>query len=152
MKKIIFAFFLFSIFNSNIIKSQELTMFSGLGWEFYQDDKKIDKKYFKQLLSDVPAAQESWKKANLNQGIGIGMLGVQIGFGVWMIDNDEKNKSIAVPAVGFAASALSALVLSIRSLTHRKHAILNYNRSFDKNKVGQRLSPAKTGLGLAWSF
>lgn len=128
-------------------------MFAGLfGWEFYQDDKKIDKSYFKKLLSDAPAAQESWKKANLNQGIGIGMLGVQIGFGVWMIDNDEKNKSLAVPAVGFAASALSAIVLAVRSMTHRKHAVLNYNRSFDKNNIGQRLSPAKKGIGLAWSF
>jgi hypothetical protein len=152
MKRIIFAFFLFLTFSLNTIHSQELTMFGGLGWEYYQDDKKIDKRYFKQLLSDVPAAQESWKKANLNQGIGIGMLGVQIGFGLWMIDNDEKRKSIAVPAVGFAASALSALVFSIRSMTHRKHAILNYNRSFDKNKVGQRLSPSSSGLGLAWSF
>lgn len=152
MKNLIFVFSLLFAFSSNILKAQELTMFSGLGWEFYQDDKKIDKRYFKQLLSDVPAAQESWKKANLNQGVGIGFFGVQLGFSIWMLDSAEKNKNLTVPAVGFAASALSALVFSIRSLTHRKHAILNYNRSFDKNKIGQRLSPAKSGVGLAWSF
>ncbi len=152
MKKLFFLFLLISTFSSNILKAQELTIFSGLGWEYYQDDKKIDKRYFKQLLSDVPAAQDNWKKANLNQGIGLGFFAVQLGFSAWMLDNAEKNKNLTVPAVGLAASALSALVFSIRSLTHRKHAILNYNRSFDKNKVGQRLSPAKTGLGLAWSF
>ncbi len=128
-------------------------MFAGLlGWEFYQDDNKIEKSYFKKLLSDAPAAEQSWKKANLNQGIGIGLLGVEVGFGIWMINNDEKNKRIAVPAIGFAGSALAAIVLAVRSMTHRKHAILNYNRSLDKNNIGQRLSPAKNGIGLAWTF
>ena len=128
-------------------------MFAGLlGWEFYQDDNKIEKSYFKKLLSDAPAAEQSWKKANLNQGLGIGLLGVEVGFGIWMINNDEKNKRIAVPAIGFAGSALAAIVLAVRSMTHRKHAILNYNRSLDKNNIGQRLSPARNGIGLAWTF
>lgn len=152
MTRLFFAFFIISAFSFNILKAQELTLFSGLGWEYYQDDKKIDKRYFKQLLSDVPAAEQSWKKANLNQGIGIGMLGVQIGFGAWLIDNDRNDKNLTVPAIGFAGSALSAIVFAIRSITHRKHAILNYNRSFDKNNMGQRLSPASSGLGIAWSF
>jgi len=128
-------------------------MFAGLfGYEFYQDDIKIEKSYFKKLLSDVPGAEQSWKKANLNQGIGIGMLGVQIGFGIWMIDNEDKGKSITVPAIGFAGSALSALVLAVRSMNHRKHAVLNYNRSLQKNKIGQRLAPSRNGIGLTWSF
>jgi len=128
-------------------------MFSGLfGWEFYQDDQKVDRSYFKKLLSDVPAAEQSWKKANLNQGLGIAMIGAEIGFGLWMIDNDEKGKSITVPAIGFTASAVSAIVLAIRSLNHRKHTILNYNRSLDKKNMGQRFSPANKGLGIAWTF
>lgn len=152
MKQVFFIFLLFS-FTAVSINAQELTMFTGLfGWEFYQDDNIIEKSYFKKLLSDVPGAQESWKKASVNQGIGIGMLGVQIGFGIWMIDNDEKDKSIAVPAIGFAASALSAIVLAVRSMTHRKHAILNYNRSLEKKNIGQRLNPSKNGVGLVWSF
>ncbi len=153
MKLFLFVFSLSFFVFTNPLKAQELTMFSGLfGWEFYQDDKRIEKDYFKKLLSDVPAAEQSWKKANLNQGIGVGLLGVQIGFGIWMIDNDEKEKSLAVPAIGFAASGLSAIVLAIRSMTHRKHAILNYNRSFDKKNIGQRLTPASSGIGIAWAF
>ncbi len=128
-------------------------MFAGLfGYEFYQDDIKIERSYFKKLLSDVPGAEQSWKKANLNQGLGIGMWGVQLGFGLWLFDNEINDKNIAVPIVGFAGSALSAIVLAVRSMNHRKHAILNYNRSLQKNNIGQRLSPAKNGIGLTWSF
>lgn len=153
MKKLLFAFFLISIFTFNSLSAQELTMFSGgLGWEFYQDDKKIDKKHFKKLLSDVPISESLWKKGNLNLGIGIGLLGAEVGFGIWAISNDNNNRNLTVPIIGVAVTGISAIVFSFRSLTHRKNAILSYNRSFDKNNIGQRLQPSSNGFGLAWSF
>jgi|GEM_PF-1757263 len=153
MKFFLSVFFLCSFLYSNSIKAQELTMFNSLfGWEFYQDDNRIERDYFKKLISNVPAAEQSWKKANLNQGIGLGMFGVQIGFTISLLDNSTKEKSLTVPTIGLAVSALSAIVFSIRSMTHRKHAILNYNRSFDRNNIGQRLRPASSGIGIAWSF
>jgi hypothetical protein len=153
MKKLSFAFFLISIFTFNLLSAQELTMFSGgFGWEFYQDDKKIDKKYFKKLLSDVPVSASLWEKSNLNLGIGIGLLGAEVGFGIWAISNDNNNRNITVPVIGVAVTGISAIIFAIRSSTYRKNAILNYNRSFDKNNIGQRLSPSSDGIGLAWSF
>ena len=135
------------------LPAQELTMFtSGFGWEFYQDDKKIDKDYFKKLLSDVPVSESLWKKANLNYGIGIGLVGAEIGLGIWAISNDNNNRNLTVPIIGVAATGISAIVFAFRSLTHRKNAILSYNRSFDKNNIGQRLQPSSNGFGLAWSF
>jgi len=129
-------------------------MFTGLfGYEFYQDDKKIDRKYAKQLMSDVPSSQLLWKKGNINQGIGVGLIGVQIGFGVWMIRNTEQNKSITIPTIGFAGAAISALALAIRSMTHRRNAILTYNRSFDRTGfIKYKIEPSKEGVGIVLKF
>lgn len=144
--------FILTIFTTKIF-SQELTMFPGLfGYEFFQDDKKIDRKYAKKLMGDVDASRLLWKKANVNQGVSAGLIVVQIGFGAWMIRNEEENKSIAAPAVGFAASAVSAIVFSVRSLTNRRNAILAYNRTFDKMGFKLQIEPATEGLGIVLRF
>jgi len=150
--RIVSLFFIINIFTTSL-SGQELTMFTGLfGYEFYQDDKKIDRKYATQLMSDVDASRLLWKKANLNQGIGLGLLGAEVGFGVWMIRNSEKNESITVPTIGFAATAISALVLAIRSMTHRRNAILSYNRSFDRTGFKYQIEPSREGLGVVIRF
>jgi len=63
MKQLFFIFSLCSFLSSTALSAQELTMFTGrFGWEFYQDDKKIESDYFKKLLSGDPGAAQNWKK------------------------------------------------------------------------------------------
>lgn len=153
--------FLFVLFTTES-SAQEITVFPGF-WssEYYQDDKKIDKKELEALFKKNDEVQAYWKKSK-GQAVASGVVVVaELGFIIWMYaeildesrPRQERGKRALGPLIGGLGSSVIAGVLLHASNKSKKRAILTYNKQFDK-KTTFRLIPVgnQNGLGLALKF
>ncbi|MFS4449120.1 hypothetical protein [Maribacter sp. 2307UL18-2] len=144
------------------VMAQEITMFSGF-WapEYYQDDKKINKKELEALFIKNDEVQLQWKKAKTQETVaGIATL-AELGLLVWayseILDDRRPKNERAERALGPLVGSLGSLVIGVIYLTKanrsKKNAILTYNRQFDK-QTSFYITPVgnQNGLGLALKF
>lgn len=151
----------FTLCSSNL-KAQEITMFPGFwGPEYYQDDRKVNKKDFESLLLKNEDAQLHWKKAKAQETVaGIATL-AELGLLVWsyseLLDDrrpeSERAKRALGPLIGSLGSLVIAAVYLTKANRSKKNAILTYNKQFDK-KASFYIAPIgnQNGLGLALKF
>jgi len=152
------------VFFSAESSGQEITVFPGF-WssEYYQDDKKIDKKELEALFAKNEEVQAYWKKSKGQEIAAAVALTAEMGFAVWMtleLLNDDPNlyardraKNALIPVIGAIGTSIVGTVFMYASAKSKKKAILTYNKQFDK-KTAFRLVPVsnQNGVGLALKF
>ena len=160
IKSILFLVLL-AFFSINA-SAQEITVFPGF-WssEYYQDDKKIDKKELEALFAKNEEVQAYWKKSKGQEVAGSIAVVAELGFIIWMYSEildesrprqDRAKRSLG-PLIGGVGSAVIAGFLLHASNKSKRRAILAYNKQFDK-KTAFRLTPVsnQNGVGLALKF
>ncbi len=142
------AFLTFFISRST---AQELTMFQPfLKTQFYQDDTRISKADFFDLMRKDQEALGLWKKSNTHLYLGVIALNVSVltlaitGWG----DNDEFNDGVLV---GVILSSVGSLYFFDRARVLRKKSILSYNANLDKTTMIE-YGVVPHGLGLVMRF
>ena len=153
MKSTIILLIIFSIFGTNQLISQEITMFPGVfSMKYYQDDTPISKQQFETLLLKDTEANQLWKKSKQHLTIGLIAYGAEIGLLLWQfnginINENEPKIGPLIGAVGFAGVALG-FGLSANKL--RREAILTYNKNLELGSIN--FGPTYNGVGLVMSF
>jgi hypothetical protein len=149
LKSIIFSL-LFCTFGS-LSNAQEITLFAGFfALEYYEDDLRIPRQVVDKLMQKDAVANMEWLKFKKHEKIVWLAIVGQIAFGSWMIYNDDRNKDIAVPQIGFIGSSVTGIGFAISSNNARKRAILKYNKSFDTASI--KLGTTSDGVGLVFGF
>ncbi len=134
------------------ISAQEVTMFPGfLGTKYYQDDTRIDSKELKSILYQDAAAKKYLDKSDGQYTGALVAFGAEVGFLIWQLSRASNHESQTVPFVGVLVSGVVSIVLSLSSNSNKKKAILAFNKSLDSD-TSFRLSPSKSGLGIALNF
>lgn len=134
------------------INAQEITIFSGLwGDEYYQDDKKINKKQLSSLLEKNQEVYSLWNKSNTFKTLAWVSLAVETGFGIWTLDKLIKDENGVGPGIATLVSATSSLIFAIISSKKTKEAILKYNKSLHP-KTTFKIEPSRKGLGIVLRF
>lgn len=153
MKKSIFVILFFGIVLNS--EAQEITMFSGFfDYQYYKDDKRIDKKELINLIETNQDAMTHWNRSKTYSTLSWVALASEIGFFVWEIaDNKpyENESNNTVTKIGVFGSLAAVLTFGFISHSQKKKAILKYNQSLDK-KTTFKLQPAKNGIGIALVF
>ena len=142
------------------VQAQELTMFTKTGgfggYEYYQDDKLIDKSTVKSLMLENSETAEYWKVAD-NATTGAIVFGVaNLGTFVWFIselDEIEEDGDVLKSASFWSVvgTGIVSGIFTSRAIKHRKKAILKYNSLLDGD-TGYYFTPSKKGLGIAMNF
>src|SRR5690554_3102022 len=134
------------------IKAQEITMFTGFfDNQYYQDDKKINKKELTALLEKDVVAFNHWEKAKTFNTLAQIALATEIGFFVWEIADTNNTKNDTAIKIGVSGSLAAVIVFSILSHSQKKNAILKYNQGLD-NSNAFSIKPSKNGLGVVMQF
>ena len=153
MKKSILLILFFGFVLSS--EAQEITMFSGFfDYQYYQDDKRIDKQELINLLETNQDAIIHWNKSKTFNTLSWVALASEIGFFVWEIaDNKpyENESNNTITKIGVFGSLAAVFTFGYISHTQKKKAILKYNQGLDK-KTSFKLQPAKNGIGVALVF
>lgn len=151
---------LFTAISSTSVLSQELTLFPGFwSYEYYEDDNRITKTEFKNLIRTDESAQYYMDKADNSQYLLIGSFFAYIGSSIWIGASEASGGSI----VASLLSVGGIIGGSIGLTNNRKKAVLQYNKGFDKNmgygELGRMeetpslsLGSTRHGLGLILTF
>ena len=147
-----FVLFLFLFSASFSVKAQELSAYNGFwSYEYYQDDERIDKKKFEEILYSDDEAKKIWRDSKTLEGLAYLGLGVEIAGGVWLISDARNGRNITASSIVFGAGFIGGLILIFNSQKKKKDAILRYNSTLDK-KTSFKIEPSKSGVGLVLKF
>lgn len=141
-----------TLFNSSKINAQEITIFPGFwGYEYYQDDERIDRKQLISLLETNQESYDAWKESNNLRALAWVSLAAETGLGIWTLQKLQNDEKSLGPAFGTLVSAAAALVFISNSNKKKREAILKYNENLESKSVFT-IDPSKKGLGIVISF
>lgn len=144
--------FLTLVFSQGL-SSQELTYFTGAFSEsFYQDDQKITRAEFKEILKKNEAAWKDYSRGSAytttGSVFGLGS-GVLVGVALGRELNDIGSN--AGYYIGGAGAFVVALIFTEIGQKKRREAVLGYNQDLQR-KTTFRWAPAREGIGIAVHF
>ncbi len=150
MKKLLVLIVLLSLSQRNM-EAQEVRLRTGIfKTHYFQDDEKISKNDFTNLLRRDIVAFKYWKQATTFNTLSWIALASEVGFATWgIIDKNPKNDTAA--NIGVYGSFAAVLVFSIISNSKKKKAIRTYNQGIKKSSTFM-IEPSKTGFGIVMQF
>ena len=127
MKRLFLICSMLVLFVTNQIGAQEITMFPGFwGFEYYCDDRQIDKFELESLLEKNSESINFLKKSKSNSTLAWVFIAAEFGFTIWTFNNYDNDKNIIAPAIATIGAGISALVFSSFSIKNKMY--LNLSR------------------------
>lgn len=157
LKTFIFSITLIAL-STTRISSQELTMFqSVMGFEYYQDDIKIDNKEVKKLMQTHELTKMYWNTSIKHKRIANVALGAQVIASIITLSSvSNSNGTINnTSRFFFGTSLLSgaiAIGYSITSASLKKKGIITYNKLKTGDGLLVKLAQTKNGFGFVCDF
>ena len=147
--KFLFTLTLFiSLCTSTNFLGQKIDAKTGF-WSlrYYQEEEKISKEKFLQLLKTDSKAYSFWEKGKTYETISYPTAVLALGFTAWNISNISNDEFDAVPAIGGIITGIAGLIFLNKIAKNRKMAIQSYNDKIS-NKTTFRIEPSPRGLGI----
>lgn len=138
------------------MNAQELTAYGGF-WapEYYQDDTKITRKEFKELLLGYDESAIYWKKRAKNETLFYIAYVPTLGAAAWFgAEAGRDNGDMTTPALATLGGLIISSIFVEGVARNGKKAMLTYNKQFDGKETSFNLIPVLNGngLGLALKF
>ncbi len=153
MKNLQYAFLIgITCLISTGLNAQEITMFPSFwGYEFYQDDERIDREQLASLFENNQETLDLWKKSNTLESLAWVSFAAETGFAIWTFKDLQNDEHSIVPALATLGSAVAVVIFTQLSNKNKKEAILRYNQGLE-SKTTFRIEPSKNGLGVVLRF
>ena len=150
MHKVLILLFMMLLMNMKL-QAQELTMFQGfMGYEYYEDEQRLNKADFIKLLSQDTEAHQKWLKSQRNLTLGWLSVITQFGMLAWYVNRNIDSRSTTAPLIGFSVATVAGLGYGISANKLRRDAILRYNANLPQYSL--HLGPTQHGIGLTLQF
>jgi len=131
---------------------QRLETKSGF-WQlsYYQNEERIPKERFLEILRTDIEAYSFWKTAKTFETLTYPTAILATGFTVWNISNASDDKFDALPAIGGIITSIAGFVFINKIAKNRGKAIQTYNQNI-KNDSVVRIEPSSKGFGILIVF
>ena len=133
--------------------AQELSLYTGVFSEtYFQDDQKITRSEFKELLQTDDAVWQHWKRAATFEVLGSTSAfgsGLLLGIGIGRDRNDKGSNTGYY--IGSAGAFVASLIFVEISQKNKRSAVLKYNENLER-KTTFKLAPSRRGIGIAVHF
>ena len=138
--------------------AQELTIFQGVwGYEYYQDEIKINKSEVTTLMKSHELTNLYWTKSKKHQQIAVVAFGVQLITSYFTLNSlsnsigPSNNKYLKFLAASLGSAAI-AIGYSFSSRSLKKKSILGYNKLEKQDGFIYHIGQTNHGIGMVCSF
>ncbi len=136
-----------------LVSAQELSLYTGVFSEtYYQDDQKITRSEFNELLKTDDAVWQHWRRAATFEALGSASAfgsGILLGLGIGRDQNDKGSNTGYY--IGGAGAFIVSMVFVEISQKNKRSAVLKYNENLER-KTTFKLAPSREGIGIAVHF
>lgn len=140
------------------INAQEITMFQGFwGYQYYQDDVKINDKEVGSLMKSHELTKLYWTKSKKHHKIAIIAFGSQLVTSYLALNSlsntigPSDNKDLIFLAASLASAGV-AIGYSFSSASLKKKSILGYNNLQQEDGLIYHIGQTNNGVGIVCSF